>query len=872
MDSGKKNIEAIYPLSPMQQTVLVDSLMPGFDSGFLQLVCEVRGNLNEDRLRRAWQLVLDAHGALRTSLHWRDLAEPLQIVRKQLVLPWVAEDLSSLADEERDEAIAAYLHEDRASGLDLATAPTFRVAFFRTGATHGKLVWTCHHALIDGWSGSLVVRAVVRAYAALANRSEPPRLVPRDYRDYVRWLAEQDPGKQERFWRVHLDGIAEVGRLPFLLEERRVAGGSRFEKAEAQLEQRLSADLRAYCRRQRVTVATLYHAAWAVVLSAASSMARHVVFGATVSGRDIELQGVEDIVGLFINTIPVKVRVEATESFSDFARRLQTEQTAARRFAYVPPDRIQEAADVPPRKRLYESLVVVENYPSAESQVLGNDNGITISGFEGGITTNYPLTLVVGPGEATELHLIFDPRRASRSTAEELLSLVVTMFEILLSEADQSVADLVSHLDLDELLRAGGRDSVRSPVTQTPLQDASASVSSQEKVPHVEPRTDTEKRIASLWQSLLGTNRAGVHDDFFDLGGQSVLALRLIKELDLEFETRIPLAALFDTPTIAHIASLIDGEQPEEATTLVAMRRDGSGTPVVCVHSWSGDPVFYRGIATTLDGHPVYGLQAPGLDGNGVVLDSIEDLADHHVQVILDRWPDEPVALVGRCLSGPLILEMAARIEERGGRVAAVINLDSGRPSGLPPRIRARYTGAHDPDPVRPKDMTYYFERAKRLRRERGLFGMIKDQVGRNVVGRVATALQPGTEADEVSDVNGNIEDAGTGGAGEDPVPAELGVLDDPLVAAVVEGLSNAWLQYEQRSYSGVLTLIRSTETAENPGKDWHVSHWKRYVHDVRVHVVDGLHQTMLLEPEVAEVSRVIRMTLDQKELEAGSR
>ncbi len=882
VDTEKKNIEAIYPLSPMQQTVLVDSLMPGFDSGFLQLQCTVVGELNEDRLRRAWQHVLDTHGVLRTSLHWRDLADPLQIVRRKLELPWHAADLSELDSAEQDQAVRTYLDEDRASGLELDKAPTFRVAFFRIAPKVGRIVWSCHHALLDGWSGTLIMSAVVQAYEALEKRAELPRAAPRGYRDYIRWLSEQDPAKQTHFWRTHLEGVADAPPLPLVRNGGQATGEREFNRVKVQLDQDETRKLRQYCSDHRITVATLYQTAWAVVLFAVQreaarvrglinrAMPLSVVFGATVSGRDIDLPGVEAMVGLFINTVPVRVGIDPQERFPGLARRLQTEQTAARRFAYVPPDQIQEAANVSPHRRLFDSLVVVENFPDIASGVDASAAGIRISGFAGGITSSYALTLVVGPGDSTDIHLVYDPDRVAEPIAGTLASAVVTLLRNVVLGEDTPIDELANGLSpgIDfspDDAPACYSDDRQATEPASRVHDASD---------YEAPRSETERRVASIWRKLLGVERIGVREGFFDLGGQSVLALRLIKELEEEFKKRVPVAALFDSPTIEHIASVISGEHPDEVSTLVAMQREGDGTPVVCVHSWSGDAIFYRGIAATIGSdNPVYGLQAPGLDGEGEILDSIEGLADHHVGVILNRWPDQPVALVGRCLSGPLILEMAARIEEAGGSVAAVVNLDSGRPRGLPPRIRARYTGDDDPDPPREKDMGYFLDRIRRVRSELGVVGMIKDQVARNVVGRVVSGWQSDSAESGATEDHGELNGAQAGGgAGEDPVPEELGVLDDPRVAAVVDGLSRAWLRYEQRAYDGVLTLIRSTETASNPGKDWHVSHWERYVQDVRVHVVEGMHQTMLLEPEVAEVSRVIRMTLETTELEGSAR
>ncbi|HEX7242510.1 MAG TPA: amino acid adenylation domain-containing protein, partial [Longimicrobiaceae bacterium] len=408
--AGRGRLEAVYPLSPMQQGILYHTVLGagrGDQPYLVQLTLEVRGALEPAAYERAWRETVAAHGALRTGFVWEGVDEPLQVVEEGADLPWRWEDWRALPAEEREARWEAYLREDRARGFDLARPPLVRVAVFRVGDEAYRLAWTKHHLVLDGWSGAQVLREVSARYEALrAGRgADLPR--PRPYRDFVAWLRAQDESAPEAFWREALRGFRAPTPLALPKAEEPRAG---YDAAELRLSGEASRELAAFARARKLTMNTLVQGAWALVLSRYAGE-EDVVFGATVSGRPGELAGVEQMVGLFINTLPVRARLRPGAPAGEWLAELQEEQAEARRFEHSPLVQVQGWSEVPAGEPLFDSLLVFENYPVDEALRDATKGGPWIAGGRSLERTTFPLTLMVVPGAATALRAAYDTAR-----------------------------------------------------------------------------------------------------------------------------------------------------------------------------------------------------------------------------------------------------------------------------------------------------------------------------------------------------------------------------------------------------------------------------------------------------------------------------
>ncbi|MGD2115523.1 MAG: condensation domain-containing protein, partial [Acidobacteriota bacterium] len=372
-----RGVETIYRLTPMQEGLLFHSLSdPEVGLYVEQATCTVEGDLNPALLRRAWERVVAHHPALRASFHWRGVERPVQVVRRGVELPWREEDWRGgdgergPDSEELESRFEARVEADRRRGFELERPPLLRLTLVRTGERRWRLLWSYHHLLLDGWSLHLVLRQVFAAYEALAAGREP-RLPPaRPYEDYVSFLERRDAephrSRAETFWRGELAGFRAATPLP----GDRASGGAgagaasrgslRGRPATAsrlrRLDPALSAALEALAGGAEVTVGTLVQAAWALVLARWAGV-DDVVFGTVVSGRPTGLRDASAMVGLFINTLPVRVRIDGDERLAPWLRRLQERLVELRDHEQTPLAEVHRWSDVAAGEPLFESLL-----------------------------------------------------------------------------------------------------------------------------------------------------------------------------------------------------------------------------------------------------------------------------------------------------------------------------------------------------------------------------------------------------------------------------------------------------------------------------------------------------------------------------------
>ncbi|MEU3571408.1 amino acid adenylation domain-containing protein, partial [Kitasatospora sp. NPDC036755] len=435
-----RTVADVYPLTPMQAGMLFHSLLdPDGDTYVNQVQLVLSGVTDPHALAEAWQQTADANAILRTGLSWQDGAEPLQVVRHRAVVPVTHHDWSGRPAEQVERDTARLLAEDRAAGLDLTAAPLLRLALIRLTPTRVRVVWTFHHVLLDGWSAAQVFDEVCERYAALTAGRAPAPVERAPYADYLRWLAGQDRAGVERYWRATLAGFPAPTELP---RDRRPAGAHRASSSASvrvALGPALSERLRDTARRAGLTVNTVLQGAWALLLSRYGG-GEDVVFGTIVSGRPAELPGVTSMVGLFINALPTRVRIDARRPLLDWLREVQDTQSEARRHDAVSLAQLRNWSELPGGTALFDSIVVFENYPFDAESLTRHGLGVeTEHVLE---PTSYPLSVVVAPGTDIEVSLDHDPAAFDAATVERLGASLRTLLAGMAAGLDRPSGEL----------------------------------------------------------------------------------------------------------------------------------------------------------------------------------------------------------------------------------------------------------------------------------------------------------------------------------------------------------------------------------------------------------------------------------------------
>ncbi|MGH3755824.1 MAG: amino acid adenylation domain-containing protein, partial [Pseudonocardiaceae bacterium] len=350
-----RTVEDVYPLTPLQAGMVFHSLVDTDSAAYVdQVRLRLSGVSDPQALGAAWQRVADRTPALRSAVVWDGVEEPLQVVHRRVAVPITYHDWRGLPEVARDRELAWVAAHERAAGVDLTAPPLLRLAIATLTDDEVLLVWTFHHVVLDGWSLAAVFTEVCEQYAAIVAGRPPALVARRPFRDYLQWLGEQDQQQAEQHWRAALSGFESSTPLPY---DRPPLEAHRTESAETvrvELSAEESQRLQSVARRNGLTLNTVVQGAWAVLLSRYSGQ-RDVVFGTTVSGRPAELAGVESMVGMFINTVPTRVRLDGGREVVSWLRELQAAEVESRRFDFVSLAQVQAWSELPAGASLFDS-------------------------------------------------------------------------------------------------------------------------------------------------------------------------------------------------------------------------------------------------------------------------------------------------------------------------------------------------------------------------------------------------------------------------------------------------------------------------------------------------------------------------------------
>ncbi|MFF8618476.1 condensation domain-containing protein, partial [Streptomyces sp. NPDC015350] len=435
------NVENIYKLTPLQSGMLFHVLYDASDANpyVAQSIDEFTGPLDVTRLREAWQAVVDRHTALRSAFVWEGLDEPLQVVQRRVELPFEVIDWRSLPADEQERRLDDVLGEDRGRGFDLGSAPLLRLTVVRLADERATVLWTFHHLLLDGWSTQMVQKEVFTLYRTATDGTAARLPDPVPYARYIGWLGEQSRDRAEQFWRRYLGGFAE----PTALGIGGATGANGFGDVDLELGADLAGRIGDFARAHRVTVNTVVQGAWALLLSRYGG-GDEVVYGSTVSGRPAGLEDAESIVGLFINTLPVRARVRSDLPVAEWLRELQGEHVELRQFEYTSLVDAQGWSAVPKGEQLFRSILVFENYPKilGDSDLPGN---LAVHHQKGIARTGYPLTAAVGH---TDEQLLAEFTYDKSLFRHEEIERLTGHFAALLSSLVADPAALVGELEM----------------------------------------------------------------------------------------------------------------------------------------------------------------------------------------------------------------------------------------------------------------------------------------------------------------------------------------------------------------------------------------------------------------------------------------
>jgi len=436
------NLEDLYPLSPMQQGMLYHSIKDK-SSGmyFEQYSIRITGPFNLEAFKLAWKKIITIYPIFRTTFHWRDLDTPLQAVHKNAELLFEYEDFQHLSKTEKEELFQSFLEADRDKNFDLQKAPLMRIYIYQTESDEYLFTWSFHHLLVDAWSVDIVLQKVFDFYQNGMNEEDNSNEISLPFREYIHWLLNQDPNKTEDYWKEYFKEVNEPS-LVFESKNKSTKQTHHYVERQHALSKSISSSIVEFSKTNRLTVNTLIQAAWSVLLSRYNGGNRQALFGTTVSGRSATLDGIESMVGMLINTIPVCVDVDPHMPLVNWLKSVQTKQFESSDFDFASLMQVKEWSGLPNQVPLFDSIVIFENQKKNHTWLQQTDLNLEIiSNVE---RTNYPISLILTPGECFTIRLIYDQQIFSEQQIENL----ITHFSNLLQGIVENKADTVLGLTM----------------------------------------------------------------------------------------------------------------------------------------------------------------------------------------------------------------------------------------------------------------------------------------------------------------------------------------------------------------------------------------------------------------------------------------
>jgi amino acid adenylation domain-containing protein len=444
--SKEKRIQEIYGLSPMQSGMLFHSIIDKAGTYFEQTIFSLKGRVDTVLLEESFVRLVARYDILRTIFRFEKMKEPLQFVLKERRFKLHYEDLAGKMDSEKNSYIEEFRLKDLNRGFDLGRDLLMRVALFKTGDNDHRLIWSYHHIIMDGWGRSVIFLDLIRIYSGLRNRREVELPPPIPFQRYIRWIEQQDKEEGLNYWARYLEGYDKQAGLPaaWKMEAEGPEAPYQLKNHTLVIEDSLLTRLNQIASDNKTTLNVLLQTVWGFLLQVYNHSA-DVVFGAVVSGRPPEIEGIEQMVGLLINTIPVRIKTGHNQDFHQLLAAVRQENLESKPYEYLPLAEVQ--ANSPLKANLMDHLLAYENYPVEEvAKEAGEDEGLgfSIASVETLEKINYDFYISIFPGNRCRVVFSYN----SRVYRAEALEATARHFYNLLRQAAENPALPLSTLEI----------------------------------------------------------------------------------------------------------------------------------------------------------------------------------------------------------------------------------------------------------------------------------------------------------------------------------------------------------------------------------------------------------------------------------------
>jgi len=455
----KENLQDLYPLSPMQESILYHALLkPDSPAYHEQVIYHISGPIDVMVMKKSWQILFERHDVLRTVFVFEKVKRPLQAVLRQTNIEFDYHDMRQFSEDEQQSALKKFNQTDYANSFDLNNGPLMRMSVSQLNNETFVILWSLHHIIMDGWCVGLLLHEFTHIYIALQNNESDSLPAPPAYSRYIQWVEQQNQETAKNYWKKALAGYHQSVDLPGKRPPTDVEPEtSNIKRLNYRLPTLLTTQLKQYSVAWQVTLGSIMQAAWAALLAKYNDC-NDVVFGMTVSGRPANLAGVEGMMGVFINTIPLRLMISETATLQSLAEKVQARAIASEPYHYLPLSDIQQCNKL--GNDLINHVLAFENYPTGQSRQI-----FDVTHIEKTETPPYDFNIIIEPGEHIDILLMFAPDQFHQSFVERIVGHLQALLSAGLTEHNPALRhiDILDEKEKHKLLQQFNNTSVALP-------------------------------------------------------------------------------------------------------------------------------------------------------------------------------------------------------------------------------------------------------------------------------------------------------------------------------------------------------------------------------------------------------------------------
>ncbi|MBK8549760.1 MAG: amino acid adenylation domain-containing protein [Ignavibacteria bacterium] len=435
----RESVEELYKLSGLQEGMLFHALYDSRAGSYIeQLVCDLK-DPQPEFIRKSWNHIIKSHSILRSGFYYDEFNVPVQCVYSEVEIPVTILDYRDKNSEEQKSLLIDYERADRDKGFDFKSVPLMRIALIRLSEDRYRMIWTSHHILFDGWSFPILMGEFLSNYELLITGKELPAATEDRYEDFIRYIERGDKDRQEQYWRNYMQGIEQSTLLPFIeTTALRTKGVGEYDTIDLNMDAETTGRIGRYVQKHHLTINTLIQGVWSYLLHCYTGN-DDVVFGVIVSGRPDDLPGIEQRVGMYINTLPLHSTLKKEEKITEWLQNLQKDQVSSRQYQHTPLQDVQSWTSV--SGDLFDSLLVFENYPVGE--IIGSKEwSLQVENFQVLEQTNYPLTILIGSGEEINFKFSYNAGVLKREHVNEIRGHFENVFNQIITNEESTLNDI----------------------------------------------------------------------------------------------------------------------------------------------------------------------------------------------------------------------------------------------------------------------------------------------------------------------------------------------------------------------------------------------------------------------------------------------